>query len=137
MGNRLSKHIGNSPPIVMAGMGGGKGRQRRAMRIQETKRDSTKGNQPAIFVFRDSYHLSDQCLGYKDELPTPLDLSVGTHPSHVGQRRVLDISKAFGIWPRRWHIQTSWWDLAKCLVRAPSCYTENGSCRTFPVEPEG
>ena len=119
MGNKLSKHIGNSPLMVMDAMGGGKRRQRRAMSMQETKRDGPKGNQPTIFVFRDSYQLSDQCLTYKDEFSTPLDLSIGPHPSHFGQRRVLDITKVFRVRPRRWHIQTSWWDLAKRLVRAP------------------
>jgi len=110
--------MGNSAPMVITEVSGGKGGQGRAMRIQQTKRDRAEGNQPAILVFRDAYQLSNQCLTHKDEFSTPLDLSVGTYPSHLRQRGVLNVSKLFGIQSRRGHIPTSRGDLAQGLMRA-------------------
>jgi hypothetical protein len=44
IGNRLTNNIGNTSPMGIARMGGGKGRQGRAMRRQQTQRDGAKGN---------------------------------------------------------------------------------------------
>jgi hypothetical protein len=88
------------------------------MRRQQTQRDGAKGNQPTIAVFRDAYQFSNEGPAHIDELPTPFDLSIGTHPSHLCQRRVLNISKLFRIRSRRGHIQTSRWYLAQGLVRS-------------------
>ncbi len=88
------------------------------MRRQQTQRDGTKGNQPTIAVFRDAYQFSNEGPAHIDELTTPFDLSIGTHPSHLCQRRVLNISKLFRIRSRRGYIQTSRWYLAQGLVRS-------------------
>src|SRR4030042_1324995 len=118
MGNRLTNNIGNTSPMGVAGMGGGKGRQGRAMRRQETERDGPKRNQPAIPVFCDAHQFANESPADIDKFSTPLDLSVGTHPSHLRQRRVLDITKLFRIWLKRGHIEIRRRDLSQGPMRA-------------------
>src|SRR3990172_6103574 len=97
---------------------GGRGSQGRAMRTQQTQRDSAEGNQPAILVFRDAYQFSHQGLAHKDESPMPPDLTIGTSPPNRCKRVVFHVSKAVGIRPRRQCIKAGWRNLAQGFMRA-------------------
>src|SRR3989304_4281993 len=97
---------------------GGRGSQGRAMRTQQTQRDSAEGNQPAILVFRDAYQFSHQGLAHKDEFPMPPDLTIGTYPPNLCKRVVFHVSKAVGIRPRRQCIKAGWRNLAQGFMRA-------------------
>jgi len=48
IGNRLTKNIGNTSPTGIARVSEGKRRQGRVMRRQQTQRDGTKVNEPAM-----------------------------------------------------------------------------------------
>lgn len=111
-----NKNIGNTFLTRVILVVGGKGRQGRTMRIQETQRYGSEGNEPAFLVFGYAYQLSDQGFTEVDESPAPLDLPIGTHPSDFGEGRIFDVTESFGIGPRRRNIQASRGDLAKGLV---------------------
>jgi hypothetical protein len=88
------------------------------MRINQTQRYGTKGGQPGISVFCDAYQLSDQGFAYIDERPMPLNLSIGTHPPYLCQRRVLHISNILGIQSERRYVQTGRRHLSQGFMRA-------------------
>jgi hypothetical protein len=88
------------------------------MRMNQTQRYGTKEDQPGIRVFCDAHQLSDQGLTDIDELPMPLDLSIGTHPSYLCQRRVLHISKILGIQSGRRYVQAGRRHLSQSFMRA-------------------
>jgi hypothetical protein len=88
------------------------------LRMDQTQRYGTKGDQPGIPVFCDPHQLSDQAFTNIDELPMPFDLSVGTHPSYFCQGRVSHISKIRGIQSGRRYVNTSWRDLSQSFMRA-------------------
>ncbi|MDP2918684.1 MAG: hypothetical protein Q8O43_00480, partial [Dehalococcoidia bacterium] len=74
------------------------------MKTQKTQWNSTEGDQPGILIFRDAYQFTYERLAHEDQLAPPFDLAVGTDPSHLGQRRVLEVAEVLRIGAGREHI---------------------------------
>ncbi len=88
----------------------------------QAQRDGAEGDKPGVsgrtVGYCDAHQFSYEGRAHEDQFAMPFDLSIGSHPPHLCQRGILDITNSLRIGSERGHIQGCRGDLTQGLVRA-------------------